>query len=99
MISGTEGLTLVRDENELAVPENIINPFSIAPNPASDHVQIQSKTQAITAIKVYNVLGQEILNKTYRATNQLTLDVSGWKSGIYLLRINNTSNHKLIIRP
>ncbi|NND89081.1 MAG: choice-of-anchor B family protein [Flavobacteriaceae bacterium] len=99
MISGTEGLTLVRDENELAVPENIINPFSIAPNPASDHVQIQSKTQAITAIKVYNILGQEILNKTYRSTNQLTLDVSNWKSGIYLLRINNTSNHKLIIRP
>ena len=55
--------------------------MKIFPNPARDRVEIEGVE--VSAVKVYNVLGQ--LVKTVRDTNEIS--VAGLAEGVYLLRI------------
>ncbi|MBY0487736.1 MAG: T9SS type A sorting domain-containing protein [Flavobacteriaceae bacterium] len=58
------------------------------PNPVSDKLSIELK-ESIEAISVYNVLGQEVYS-SFPGTNEATIDVASFKSGIYIVKI--TSN-------
>jgi len=71
--------------------------FRIYPNPTSNILNIEAGA-AIQSIAVYNVLGQEVMN---RAANEATmsLDVSGLNSGIYVIKTmidGNVSSTKFI---
>jgi hypothetical protein len=56
----------------------------VYPNPSSDKITIS--TPAKGSLSIYITSGQEILQQevTEPAT---TVDVSGWKSGVYLVKV------------
>ena len=54
------------------------------PNPTSNILNIEC-TASIQAITVYNVLGQEVMNRELNNTS-IALDVSGLNSGIYVVK-------------
>ena len=54
------------------------------PNPASNVLNIES-VGTIQNIAIYNVLGQEVMNKLSNETS-VSLDVSGLNSGIYVIK-------------
>jgi hypothetical protein len=54
------------------------------PNPTSNILNIEC-TASIQAITVYNVLGQEVMNRELNNTS-VALDVSGLNSGIYVVK-------------
>lgn len=66
--------------------------LSVYPNPAKDVLYLKLKEDANTPveIKVYNVLGDEVMsikrNALY-AAEELSLNTSTWKEGIYLVNI------------
>ena len=71
--------------------------ITLYPNPTSHILNIEAAA-AIQSIAVYNVLGQEVMN---RAANEATmsLDVSGLNSGIYVIKTmidGNVSSTKFI---
>jgi len=71
----------------------------IYPNPANNLVYINSPGK-INDVKVFNTLGQMIYSGKYN-NQQIQLDLSGYKTGIYFIRINSggkISSAKLIIR-
>jgi hypothetical protein len=75
---------------------------SIYPNPAADQLSIRIN-QPANKLKVdlYSSMGKLIKSYSLPAKEQLTLDVSTLKQGIYMLVINNgiiSEQHKLIIR-
>lgn len=74
------------------------NTFTIYPNPVTGNtVNIATKTGDAIAVKVYNVLGKQVLNTTVNST----LDISGLNSGMYILQLSqngNTATKKLVIK-
>jgi hypothetical protein len=61
-----------------------LNKVSLYPNPTSNILNIEC-TASIQAITVYNVLGQEVMNRELNNTS-VALDVSGLNSGIYVVK-------------
>jgi hypothetical protein len=72
--------------------------FSMYPNPANGStVTISSASNNAKSVKVYSIIGKQVINTTI--TN--TLDVSGLQSGIYIVQIaenGKSATKKLVIR-
>ena len=82
--------TLNNDDN------HFINGLSIYPNPFSTVVTVNSKTEQLTSIAVFDLSGKQIhvINNINSGTK--TLDISSFSAGIYFITINNLTTKKLI---
>lgn len=86
VLSGSSGFTLVKANETLGTETN---PFtedasvSIYPNPAQNHIIVQS-SQQIGKICVYNVLGQEVLTSV--ADFETQLNISELQPGFYFIK-------------
>jgi uncharacterized repeat protein (TIGR03803 family) len=71
--------------NNASVNENVISQHLLVyPNPASTLLNIDTKGERIVSLKVFNTTGQLIES---RLKNVKTLDVSNYKSGLYILQV------------
>lgn len=97
VISGGNGFTLVGDAN---LGTNDVNnlEFSMNPNPAKDRIAINSTNQSIQKVEIYNILGQKILDFNFSDTISEELNISTLKSGMYLVKINNNTTKRLIVK-
>jgi len=70
--------------------------FVFYPNPAHSSVKISVKdgAQDITKITVYDVLGKTIQNTANIHSNEINVDVSKFRKGIYFVEITTTDNNK-----
>ncbi len=83
----------------LSLEDNTLNKISIYPNPTSNLIRIVSPTNEIVQIRIFNTLGNLIYQKEKRLNQDI--DVSGLKSGIYILSATSDRKNiskKLIIK-
>ncbi|MCF8302298.1 MAG: choice-of-anchor J domain-containing protein [Bacteroidales bacterium] len=85
------GLTEFSDE---------LKEVSLYPNPANEHIHIDTPVKA--EVKIFNVLGNEIKSANI-STGVSKLDVKTLKEGVYMIRISSEENNalktiKLIVR-
>ncbi|WP_298418424.1 T9SS type A sorting domain-containing protein [uncultured Kordia sp.] len=81
--SGLSGVTTF-DFNTLSTPGKELTGVSIYPNPAKNIVNIKGLDTSLTALEIYNSIGQLIATKN----NDLnTFNVSKLKSGVYFVKI------------
>ncbi|MBM2816669.1 MAG: Protein of unknown function precursor [Ignavibacteria bacterium] len=66
------------------------NEIKIIPNPAGDHITIIHGLQSGTAA-FYNLLGEKVFESKIEAENPLNIDVSAWRSGVYLCVVRGGS--------
>jgi type IX secretion system substrate protein/disaggregatase-related protein len=86
-------------------PINSITSFDISPNPAKDflNVSIYANGNNPAALKIYNVIGKEIYNRTLQledGLNPLFLQTESWVKGIYFITIKTSKEvvtKKLIV--
>lgn len=71
-------------EDALSVDKVIVNKVQIYPNPTSNHLSIEANGE-IQKISVYNILGQEVLTKTFQS-HKIKLETSGLQNGIYIIK-------------
>lgn len=65
--------------------------FDIFPNPVVDEVVIRSKTHPIQSVKLYDLRGNVLLHQQNNDNvEEVTLNISGFASGVYVLRIEST---------
>jgi len=76
----------------LSVDEVFANKFSVYPNPTTNYINIKSEID-IDRVKLYNSLGQVVLQKNQHATQ---LNVDNLNSGLYILKIH--SGNKIVIK-
>jgi len=76
----------------LSVDEVFANKFSVYPNPTTNYINIKSEID-IDRVKLYNSLGQVVLQKNQHATQ---LNVDNLNSGLYILKIHSGS--KVVIK-
>lgn len=98
VISGDNGFTLVKKSELLGTSEFDNTNFSLSPNPATTNFTINSKIDPLTQIEIYNILGQRVIFKIFSNTISENLDISGLKSGMYLVKINNQTTKKLLVK-
>lgn len=67
--------------------------ITLYPNPATDLVTISS-TSNITAVEVLNYIGQVIYTNNNVASRKLTVNVSGFESGVYFVKTTNADGIK-----
>ena len=93
-----DGIFLTYDNQcEDAVSEVSASNFCLYPNPTDGILNIEGEGQM--TISVINMLGQKILEMN--ATDNVTIDLSGFESGIYMVRIetaNGTMTEKVSVR-
>ncbi len=72
--------------------------FNIFPNPSSNYINITSDIQTINNLKIFNSLGQDVTNLVDCSSdkkNSIYLDLFKLKTGIYILKINETNANKV----
>lgn len=74
-------------EEALSIETITETQFSMFPNPAVNELNVTSTT-TIDQVKVFNLLGQVVLDQKVNATSQL-FDISQLKSGAYLVQVSS----------
>ena len=78
----------------LGVDKTEINPINVYPNPTASNWTVES-SNIINSVKLFNLLGQKVFEKTANDT-KVNIDASAFKTGVYMLQINNTTMKRLI---
>lgn len=81
----------------LSTGENNVDEFSMFPNPASNVLNVTAAS-TISSIKVYNLVGQVVVNQRVNALSD-AIDVSNLKTGAYLIQVTaegQTGTYKFI---
>jgi len=85
-------------DNNVGVANAELSEFSLYPNPANDHLFINSP-QTISEIAIYDITGKEVLRLENISNNQI--NISDLKTGVYTLKIfgehHSYSTEKLVI--
>lgn len=84
--------------NVLVLGNGAYNGISIYPNPVKDMVSISTEANSTATVMLFNSNGQILQTRSFAGNNMLTLDLSGYPTGLYLLRIVNggsSSSYKL----
>jgi len=63
--------------------------LKVYPNPAEDLLYIEVPDLSYSDLAVYDLTGRNILRKTITSETLLTINVSGWESGTYILSLGN----------
>jgi len=68
---------------------NSAKSITASPNPTSGALRIAGKN--INAVNVYDVLGKQVLAKKFSTLNEVELDLSALKSGVYMVNVANNA--------
>tara|TARA_B110000305_G_scaffold39844_1_gene41084 strand:+ start:157 stop:1569 length:1413 start_codon:yes stop_codon:yes gene_type:complete len=98
VITGTNGFTLVRDNSSLSSSDTDLDNFNLYPNPAKNKLKVNSKNEPLKQIEVFNVLGQRIINLNFSSSLSENIDISSLNTGMYLVKINNLTTKRLIVK-
>ena len=71
----------------------LLNNVQVAPNPVHDELSIVLTDQALSRVRIFDVLGSTVLEQTF--INAVQLDVSYLKPGAFFLEINNENGRFL----
>jgi len=78
--------------DQLSVPSLETTHFQIYPNPVREMMYIQStSTETLSSIRLFNMLGKEVLQLNHIHSTATQINLSGLQSGIYLIEL--TSEH------
>ncbi len=76
----------------LSLASNILNTYSIYPNPASDDLFLNGKIKEIKSVDIYTLSGQKINT----AMSDGKIDVSEMKTGLYFIEITLETGAKQV---
>jgi len=78
----------------LGIDKNIIKGFALYPNPVEDILNIKTQ-ENINNIKIFNPLGQQIVNKNAN-TNKMSFNINYLPKGIYFVIVNTNKTIKSV---
>lgn len=71
------------------------------PNPADNHIFINLSDMRTGNVRVFDLTGKLVHASQFNKSGQLSVDVSAWKSGMYILQVetdNFTTTKKFVVR-
>lgn len=87
----------------LSVTSNSFGPqFNVFPNPSSGSTNIElGDLHKEVKVLVFNLLGKEVMHKTYNNTNKINLNTQQFSTGIYIVKVEadiSVASLKLVIK-
>lgn len=79
------GIDAVEITQNLSVTDNNIDGFNHYFNPQSQNLTINA-SEPFNSISIFNVLGQQVVNKNLSSTNEV-INLSSVKSGVYIVNV------------
>ena len=76
----------------LALTDQAVLDFQMAPNPATDQVQIQLAQAANLEVQVYDLLGRTVKAEQFDTTTRARLQVAELPAGTYLIRMTDPNS-------
>jgi choice-of-anchor B domain-containing protein len=98
IVSNIDGGFFVLREQNLGTDPVDSSIFAFTPNPATDILIVNSDVSGIQSIEITNMLGQLVLQYDFNNTHNERIDISGLTSGLYLVKINNNTVKRLIVK-
>ena len=71
-----------------------VSKFSFYPNPVLDVLNL-NYSQELSGIKIFNMIGQELINKSFNA-DKIQVDMSGLPEGNYFIEVRSLETTKMI---
>ena len=78
-----------------SIDQNAENAFSISPNPSNGIFKVTGE-QGIASCSVYNTAGQLVNSISVNNQKQANIDMTGFKSGLYIVQVKTTSGQTSI---
>jgi uncharacterized protein len=102
LVDFNKGTTLVIALNEnlgtsLSSKTDISLNLNMYPNPIKFGKELTVKAKNIYNLKMYSLLGETLIDKSYNGLNEINLDLKTYAHGLYIIKINDTTTRKLII--
>ncbi len=94
---GNNSFLKLAGEYSTAIHEIMPADISVYPNPVSDFVNIETKTQ-IKSIKVFDITGKEISQKNFVNQKKVSLNTKKFKKGIYIIEITDENQNKGVVK-
>src|SRR5690606_23655753 len=76
-------------EDETASTANFSKESIFFANPVKAEILIKSNVP-IYAVKIFNVLGQQLFNGDYNGENEIKINTQHWNSGIYFMNLSGS---------
>jgi len=99
LVGGSTSVVTSNDVVGLNSISGFQNSFTFFPNPASDHLKIQSTATIEVSYKIIDIVGREISKGAF--TNSKVIDLSGIESGTYFFKFESgkeTFYNKVIVK-
>jgi hypothetical protein len=78
------------------VPGFNTNTISLYPNPADNMVTIEnSGIEKISKLDIYDITSKRIYTLSNNSLNKISIDVSQFDKGIYLIELSSENNSKI----
>ncbi|GAA4280763.1 T9SS type A sorting domain-containing protein [Gaetbulibacter aestuarii] len=82
-------------QNSLGIDENAIAQFEMFPNPSNAILNLKLPQKLSTVdVHVYDLLGKELLNRSYENSNLIKVNISDLSRGIYLVKLSSDTSAK-----
>lgn len=96
--SGTSESTTIVVGSLGAEDFDMLSKITLYPNPAKDvlNIGITGDLELPTSFIVYNTLGQEILKRNVKSTEDLTIATSSFKTGVYFVKLVKNKETKTL---
>lgn len=83
-------------EGILSVDELALENVSMSPNPATDLLMLQFPQAEFDRVAIYSALGQQVIARRINGQQDLVLDISKLKSGVYLVHLQSTQGQTVV---
>ncbi|MDC8006331.1 choice-of-anchor B family protein [Aureisphaera galaxeae] len=84
---------------DVASVEDLKNsPFSIYPNPAQGAVNLSSEGEPIENVKVFSMLGKQVMDVNMTSVQDYRLNIAALKTGVYFVKVNDHKAQKLLVK-
>jgi hypothetical protein len=90
------GTLTISLEGILSVDELALENVSLSPNPATDLLMLQFPQAEFDRLVIYSALGQQVIARRIDGQQDLELDISELKSGVYLVHLQSTQGQTVV---
>lgn len=90
------GTLTISLEGILSVDDLTLENVSMSPNPATDVLKLQFPQAEFDRVAIYSALGQQVIARRIDGQQDLELDISELKSGVYLVHLQSTQGQTVV---
>lgn len=94
------GFFVLRKTGTLGVKDQLSTgqDYSVYPNPADSQLTILSKSNNISSIEIFTILGQKVVEERVSLLQEKKIDIKGLSEGFYFVKINKAFTKKILIK-